>query len=85
MDVAMFGRHLKYTLVYVHNSPKSMRWHAISGVKALIGSYEFIKIGTNRTKVVYKVFVDPGFYLPGPVRLATSRMVAMCALKELKK
>ena len=52
-------------LLYTHDGPRRTKWHAIAGsIKKLVGSYEFISIGPNRTRVVYKVFVDPGFYLP---------------------
>jgi len=86
MTIKMFGHNLVYVLKYKNTEGKVMTWHAVSGtIKALVGRYDFIKIGPNQTKVVYKLNVDPGFFVPGPVRKATSKMVAWCALKGLKK
>lgn len=52
-------------LLYTHDGPTRTKWHSIAGsIKKLVGSYEFIRIGPKRTRVIYKVFVDPGFYLP---------------------
>mmetsp|Transcript_14433 Transcript_14433/g.28505 ORF Transcript_14433/g.28505 Transcript_14433/m.28505 type:complete len:213 (-) Transcript_14433:42-680(-) len=86
MTIKMFGHHLTYTLQYTHDAPKKMMWHAVSGtIKALVGTYDFVPMGPTQTKVVYKLSVDPGFFVPGPVRKATAKMVAWCALKGLKK
>jgi len=86
MKVGMFGRNLDYTLAYKHTPSRKMTWHAVSGsIKALMGSYEFVPIGPSRTKVVYKLNVDPGFWLPSAIKAATQRTVAGAALNELKK
>lgn len=86
MQVGMFGHHLTYVLEYENDRPRSMKWHAVSGsIKALVGSYSFTPIGPGKTRVTYRLSVDPGFYLPHAIRMATSRMVVGCALKELKR
>mmetsp|Transcript_35469 Transcript_35469/g.69446 ORF Transcript_35469/g.69446 Transcript_35469/m.69446 type:complete len:266 (+) Transcript_35469:259-1056(+) len=86
MKVGMFGRNLDYTLEYQYQRPRKMTWHAVAGsIKALQGSYEFLADGPNRTKVVYKLNVDPGFWVPGAVKTGTTRVVASAALQGLKK
>eukprot|EP00960_Hanusia_phi_P027403 746820-Hanusia_phi.AAC.4 len=40
-------------------------WHITEGgIKELDGRYDFISLGPERTKVVYKLRVEPGFFLP---------------------
>mmetsp|Transcript_18168 Transcript_18168/g.45788 ORF Transcript_18168/g.45788 Transcript_18168/m.45788 type:complete len:275 (-) Transcript_18168:112-936(-) len=86
MTIKMFGHNLVYVLKYKNQEGRVMTWHAVSGtIKALVGRYDFISAGPNQTRVIYKLNVDPGFFVPGPVRQATSKMVAWCALKGLKK
>lgn len=86
MKVGMFGRNLAYTLAYKYSRPRLMSWHAVSGsIRSLQGTYEFIPAGPSRTKVVYKLNVDPGFWVPMAVKQATTRVVASAALSGLKK
>ncbi len=44
-----------------------------------------IHAGPSQTKVIYKLNVDPGFWLPEAIRTATQKAVAGAALNELKK
>jgi len=86
MKVGMFGRNLDYVLQYQYQRPRKMTWHAVRGsIKALQGSYEFLPNGKGRTKVVYKLNVDPGFWVPQAVKAGTTRFVASAALNGLKK
>eukprot|EP00283_Hemiselmis_rufescens_P002323 CAMPEP_0173424468 /NCGR_PEP_ID=MMETSP1357-20121228/4374_1 /TAXON_ID=77926 /ORGANISM="Hemiselmis rufescens, Strain PCC563" /LENGTH=259 /DNA_ID=CAMNT_0014387701 /DNA_START=490 /DNA_END=1269 /DNA_ORIENTATION=+ len=86
MKVGMFGRNLDYVLQYQYHRPHKMAWHAVSGsIRALQGSYEFLPNGPGKTKVVYKLNVDPGFWVPQAVKAGTTRFVASAALNGLKK
>jgi hypothetical protein len=86
LDCGMFGRSISYTLSYTYEKPRHMRWFAIAGsLKELVGSYDFHPIAHGRTRVVYKVRVEPGFYLPGIIKSSTSAFVASAALSNLKR
>jgi ribosome-associated toxin RatA of RatAB toxin-antitoxin module len=86
LDCGMFGRSISYTLAYTFERPRHMRWFAIAGsLKELVGSYDFQPIGEGRTRVVYKLRVEPGFYLPSVIKSSTSAFVASAALSNLKR
>jgi len=86
LDCGMFGRSISYTLAYTYTRPQHMRWHAIAGsVKELVGSYDFQPIGAGRTRVVYKLRVEPGFYVPSLIKSSTAAFVASAALSNLKR
>ena len=86
LDCGMFGRSISYTLSYTYERPRHMRWFAIAGsLKELVGSYDFHPIGDGRTRVVYKLRVEPGFYLPSVIKSSTSAFVAAAALSNLKR
>lgn len=86
IDCGMFGRSLSYTLQYSYQPPRFMSWFATAGsLKELIGSYEFQPLGPGRTRVVYKLRVEPGFYLPTIIKTSTSAVVATAALNNLKR
>lgn len=63
-----------------------MSWVAVAGsVKELIGSYEFESLGEGRTRIKYKLAIDPGFPLPGMVKQASAKLIVSTALNELRK
>mmetsp|Transcript_34064 Transcript_34064/g.53100 ORF Transcript_34064/g.53100 Transcript_34064/m.53100 type:complete len:234 (-) Transcript_34064:334-1035(-) len=85
-EMGIFGMSTRNTMAYRYNRPKTMNWHVTKGgIKELVGSYEFIQLGPNRTKVIYKLRVEPGFPFPQVLKKATSRAVASAALNDLKK
>ena len=87
LECGMFGRSIWYTLCYSYERPKHMRWFASAGsLKELVGSYEFQPLsGGTMTRVVYKLRVEPGFYLPSVIKSSTSAFVATAALSNLKR
>ena len=67
-------------------SCRRIAWYAVAGsVKELIGSYEFEKVGEERTSIRYKLAIDPGFPLPGMVKQASAKLIVSTALNELRK
>lgn len=89
-DMGLFGISTRNKMRYRYEMPKAghavMDWHVTEGgVKELVGRYEFIAVGPSQTKVVYNLFVEPGFPLPDMVKRATQRTIARSALQELKR
>ena len=85
--VGAFGQTLDYTLQYTHNMPQKLAWKAIAGsVKALVGSYTFDAVdGGKRTRVTYKLALDPGFPIPGMIKKASTKLIVSTALNDLRK
>jgi uncharacterized membrane protein len=81
--VGAFGKTLDYTLEYTHEVPRRLSWKAIAGsVKALVGSYTFDAIdGGKRTRVTYKLALDPGFSIPSMIKKATTKLIVGTALR----
>mmetsp|Transcript_72135 Transcript_72135/g.150699 ORF Transcript_72135/g.150699 Transcript_72135/m.150699 type:complete len:240 (-) Transcript_72135:238-957(-) len=75
---------LEYTLEYEFNYPRGLKWNAVSGFKAMVGSYVFTKIGPTRTHVKYHLRVDPGFHLPNWLKKAVASMIVQASIKEFK-
>ncbi|EKX44840.1 hypothetical protein GUITHDRAFT_109264 [Guillardia theta CCMP2712] len=84
--IGAFGQRLEYTLEYAHEAPERVRWRAVDGsVKLLVGSYRFEALGEGRTRVTYKLAIDPGFPVPGLLKQASTKLIVSTALNELKK
>jgi len=85
--VGAFGKTLDYTLQYTHEVPRRLSWKAIAGsVKALVGSYTFDAIdGGKRTRVTYKLALDPGFSIPSMIKKASTKLIVGTALSDLRK
>ena len=91
--MGMFGITTKNRMRYSFEVPgggsahrATMKWHVTEGgVKELVGRYEFVSLGPSKTKVIYNLFVEPGFPLPDMVKRATNRAVAKAALQDLKR
>jgi len=84
----MFGITTTNTMRYTfevpgaHRGRASMKWRVTEGgVKELVGQYEFVSLGPSKTKVIYNLFVDPGFPLPEMIKKATNRAIAKSALQ----
>ena len=50
-----------------------------------MGSYTFSDLGNGRTKVQYKLAIDPGFKVPGMIKTAVTKLIVSTALNELRK
>src|SRR5262249_38691860 len=62
------------------NPPSSLQFEMIDGdLKSARGGYTFEDLGGGRTRVTYENAVDPGFFVPGPVR----KKIAESAVKDL--
>ena len=67
--------------------PRRVSWKAIAGsVKALVGSYTFDAIdGGKRTRVTYRLSLDPGFPIPHMIKKASTKLIVDTALSDLRK
>ncbi len=84
--ISVLGKDVRYVLEYTYEDKKrALSWRYVEGdVKDIRGSYLFEKMDKNRTLATFTTFVDPGFWLPGPL-IATLNNVAMKkSMEELR-
>jgi uncharacterized membrane protein len=75
----------RYRNRYTHTPPTRLEFELIDGdIKSVKGRYEFEDLGGGRTRVDYQNAVDPGFYVPGPVRNKIAEEQVNNLLKQLK-
>ena len=79
-------RVMSYTLQYDYsNAPESFSWDLLDGdPKELSGAYSFDEFD-GLTEVTYELAIDPGFPLPGFLRIQAQRQIMKAALTDLKK
>jgi ribosome-associated toxin RatA of RatAB toxin-antitoxin module len=86
MEVDAVIRTMTYTLDYDYSgAPRSFSWVLVEGeLKELEGSYAFEE-SSDATTVSYEIRLDPGFFVPKPLRRQAERHIARAALEDLKK
>jgi ribosome-associated toxin RatA of RatAB toxin-antitoxin module len=78
-------RQPRYRNRYTHSPPTHLEFEMIDGdIKSVKGGYTFEDLGGDRTRVTYENLVDPGFYVPGPVRRKIAEAAVNDLLKQLK-
>ena len=82
----VMGLNVTYTLAYTLVRPTRVSWVSVAGaVKRIVGEYVLTPLGASRTQVNYRLEVDAGFNIPGPVRRAVNGLVVGAALPALKR
>jgi ribosome-associated toxin RatA of RatAB toxin-antitoxin module len=79
-------RKLRYTLRYDYTgAPDHLSWRSVAGdVKLIDGEYTFEEIGDGTTRMTYSVDIDPGMFVPGPVKNMLKTVTVRNAVRELK-
>jgi ribosome-associated toxin RatA of RatAB toxin-antitoxin module len=82
-------RTLRYRLRYAYDAPRGMSWALVDGdVKGLDGDYRFEALDGGRTRVTFRLSVDPGrrlgLLLRGPLATEVRDYVMGTTLDELK-
>jgi ribosome-associated toxin RatA of RatAB toxin-antitoxin module len=82
-------REITYRLRYAYDEPHRMSWTYVEGdVKDLSGEYRFEPLGGDRTRVTFRLAVDPGrrlgLLLRGPLADKVREYVMGSTLNELK-
>jgi uncharacterized membrane protein len=82
------GLSINYTLSYSIAPPGMLSWVSIEGgVKSIVGQYLLTPAdGTgSSTRVQYRLDVEMGFKVPGPVKRTVTGLVIGAALPDLKR
>ena len=80
-------RKVRYVLRYHYDRPKRIWWDFVEGegVKNIEGEYVFEDLGHAMTLATYKLGVDPGMGVPGPVAKRLNQQVMKRSVDDLKR
>lgn len=77
---------VRYTLAYAFELPERFTWKLVEGdISDVIGAYELRESPTGSTTATCEQTVDPGFWIPGPIRRLAESTALRTSLEELKK
>jgi ribosome-associated toxin RatA of RatAB toxin-antitoxin module len=78
-------KRVRYTLRQVHDPPDRLGSEYLEGdFRDFAGEWRFKPAGDGRTHVELDLRIDPGRFVPGPLRGAISDAVMRRALRDLK-
>lgn len=79
-------RKVRYVLRYFFEEPTRIWWEYVEGdVKSVEGEYRFEPLDGDRTRLTYRLAMDPGTFLPGPVKKVLVDSVMRGSLEDLKR
>ena len=77
-------KEVRYRLRYHYDFPRRIWWDYLEGdVKSVDGSLDLEDLG-GRTRATYRLEIDPGVFLPGPLRRVLVDQVMRGFVRELK-
>jgi ribosome-associated toxin RatA of RatAB toxin-antitoxin module len=78
-------KKLRYTNAYTYDAPTAIDVEMIEGdIKSSAAKYRFTDAGDGRTNVWHEVAVDPGMFVPGPIKKMLTGEMLKGTLKDLK-
>jgi hypothetical protein len=78
-------RTVRYVLRYHPEPPSRLWWEYVEGdVRSIAGEYRLDDRGDGTTQATYRLDVDPGRFVPGPIRKALTEGVMRTSVRELK-
>jgi ribosome-associated toxin RatA of RatAB toxin-antitoxin module len=79
-------KRVRYRLRQVYDEPKRIGSEYLGGdFRDFSGEWRFVGLDGGRTRVELDLRIDPGRFVPGPVRSAISDAVMRRALSDLKR
>jgi uncharacterized membrane protein len=80
-------RKVDYTLDYRYEEPARIEWDFVegNGINDADGHYLFESIGDGRTRATYKLGLEVGIPLPGPVARRAHRTTLKASVEDLKR
>jgi ribosome-associated toxin RatA of RatAB toxin-antitoxin module len=85
-DIDAKVRQVSYTLRYSYEPPHLITWDYVEGdVKSVDGEYVFEDQGDGTTRASYSLDIDPGVWLPGPVKRMLTDQVMKRSVEDLKR
>jgi ribosome-associated toxin RatA of RatAB toxin-antitoxin module len=79
-------RPVSYTLRYSYEAPHLITWDYVDGnVKSVDGEFVFEDRRDGTTLATYSLAIDPGMWLPGPVKSMLTDQVMKRSVEDLKR
>ena len=79
-------RTVRYVLRYHPEPPARLWWEYVEGdVRSVAGEYELEDLGDGTTRAIYRLDIDPGRFVPGPIRKALTDVVMKGSVRDLKR
>jgi hypothetical protein len=80
-------RKVDYTLDYSYDQPERIEWDFVegNGINGADGHYLFEDLGNDRTRATYKLGLEVGIPLPGPVARRAHKTTLKGSVDDLKK
>jgi uncharacterized membrane protein len=79
-------REVRYVLRYSYDPPGWIGWDYVEGdVKDVGGEFLLEEAGDGRTRATYRIDLDPGLWLPGPLKKVLTDQVMKDAVEDLKR
>ena len=80
-------RTVRYVLRYhpEPGPPARLWWEYVEGdLRSVAGSYDLEDLGDGTTRATYRLEINPGRFVPGPIRKALTEGVMRGSVRELK-
>lgn len=79
-------RTIRYVLRYHPEPPSRLWWDYVEGdAKDVSGEYLLDDLGDGTTRATYRLDIDPGRFVPGPVRKLLVEGVMRTSVRDLKR
>src|SRR5262249_33151460 len=80
-------RKVDYTLDYRYDQPQRIEWDFVegNGINDADGHYRFEDLGEGRTRATYKLGLEVGIPLPGPVARRAHKSTLKASVEDLKR
>jgi uncharacterized membrane protein len=80
-------RKVDYTLDYRYEQPERIEWDFVegNGINDADGHYLFEDVGDGRTRATYKLGLEVGIPLPGPVARRAHKSTLKASVEDLKR
>jgi uncharacterized membrane protein len=79
-------KKVRYVLRYFFEEPTRAWWEFVEGdIKSVEGEYRFEEVEPGLTRMTYRLAMDPGAFLPGPIKKVLVNVVMKGSVEDLKR
>jgi uncharacterized membrane protein len=79
-------RTIRYVLRYHYDEPRRVWWDYVEGdADHVTGEFRFDDLGDGTTRATYALDIEPGVFVPGPVKRILRDQVMKAAVTDLKR